>query len=267
MTPSPTTAPCPRRGFTSNSVDPTDDLLRSQLDYYREHWASRLARPLDYYRARADEYDDWFFRRGRYDRGPEHNGAWFREIQLVAKAVDAWIPKGHVLELAAGTGLWTERLAAHAQQVTAVDASPEVLRLNRARLKDGRRVTYLEANLFDWQPPQTYDGVFFAFWLSHVPTERFEHFWQLVRNALKPGGSVFLIDSRYTPTSTALDHQLEGEGATTVLRRLDHGREYRIVKVFHKAEVLNAELSRRGWRPEIQETDTYFVYGAAQVRG
>jgi hypothetical protein len=28
---------------------------------------------LAYYRARAEEYDEWFFRRGRHDRGPEWN--------------------------------------------------------------------------------------------------------------------------------------------------------------------------------------------------
>jgi hypothetical protein len=32
---------------------------------------------LAYYRARADEYDDWFLRRGRHDRGPEWNRRWF----------------------------------------------------------------------------------------------------------------------------------------------------------------------------------------------
>jgi hypothetical protein len=26
-----------------------------------------------YYRARAGEYDDWWFRRGDYDRGPDEN--------------------------------------------------------------------------------------------------------------------------------------------------------------------------------------------------
>ena len=232
-------------------MDPTDDLLRSQLDYYK---------------ARAEEYDDWFFRRGRYDRGPDHNAAWFREVQLVANTVDAWVPRGHVLELAAGTGLWTERLAASAHRVTAVDASPEVLDVNRARLNAGThasRVNYVEADLFDWTPETHYDGVFFAFWLSHVPPEHFDPFWQFLRKVLNPGGTAFLVDSRYTPTSTARDHHLEGEEATTVLRRLDDGREYRIVKVFRRAQDLNADLSRLGWRAEFQETHTYFVYGAA----
>ena len=32
-----------------------------------------------YYRERAPEYDDWWFRRGRFDRGEEANARWFGE--------------------------------------------------------------------------------------------------------------------------------------------------------------------------------------------
>ena len=35
-----------------------------------------LAEQEDYYRARAGEYDDWFYRRGRYDRGAQHTAAY-----------------------------------------------------------------------------------------------------------------------------------------------------------------------------------------------
>jgi SAM-dependent methyltransferase len=37
-----------------------------------------LDEQLAYYRARAGEYDEWFLRTGRYDRGPEHR-AWHPE--------------------------------------------------------------------------------------------------------------------------------------------------------------------------------------------
>ena len=84
-----------------------------------------------------------------------------------------------MLELACGTGLWMVELAHHATSVTAVDASPEVLEINRARLRETGRenaVRYVEADLFGWRPDAAYDAVFFGFWLSHVPPERFEAF-------------------------------------------------------------------------------------------
>lgn len=229
-----------------------DDVVREQIAYYR---------------ARAGEYDEWFLRQGRYDRGAEANARWFAEVAEVRTALDAFHPAGDVLELAAGTGLWTQRLVQTAAHVTAVDASPEVLALNRERLGDAAScVTYTQADLFAWQPDRRYDVVFFSFWLSHVPPERFSGFWDVVRAALKPGGHVFFVDSLYTQTSTAADHQLEGQDATTVNRRLNDGQEFHIVKVFYRPDDLRQRLDILGWDVTVQATENYFLYGHGRLR-
>ena len=79
-----------QNGVGPNTVD--DGLLEGQLAYYR---------------ARAGEYDEWFLRTGRYDRGPEWNRRWFSELEQVRRELDGFGPTGEVLELACGTGLWT----------------------------------------------------------------------------------------------------------------------------------------------------------------
>src|SRR5690348_7215985 len=118
-----------------------------------------------YYRSRAGEYDEWFLRLGRYDRGPELNQQWFAEVAEVDSALAAFEPAGRLLELACGTGWWTERLLPYAGSLTVLDASPEMLALNRARLGDAE-VRYVEADLFTWEPDDRFDVVFFSFWLS-----------------------------------------------------------------------------------------------------
>lgn len=221
-----------------------------------------LQQQLEYYRARAGEYDQWFLRQGRYDRGAAQNAQWFSEVQQVVGALESFGPSGDVLELACGTGLWTSRLVAHATRVTAVDAAPEVLAINRARV-GSPAVSYVEADLFSWEPPaHAFDVVFFSFWLSHVPADRFEAFWQLVHRALRPGGRFFLVDSRREPTSTAVDHQLPERTATTLKRRLNDGREFEIVKVFYDAAALEAQLRRLGWAAEVRQTPAYFIYAS-----
>lgn len=217
-----------------------------------------------YYRQRASEYDEWFLRQGRYDRGPELNSRWFAEVEQVAQALDAFAPSGDVLELASGTGLWTQRLAPAARSVTAVDSSPEVQGISRERLgASSAGVRYVVADLFLWQPDRQYDTIFFSFWLSHVPPERLAAFWSLVRSALAPDGRVFLLDGLYDETSTANDHQLEGPDAHAVTRRLNDGEVYRIVKVFYRPDDLTRQLSAWGWRARIEQTPTYFYYGVA----
>ncbi len=113
--------------------------------------------------------------------------------------------------------------------------------------------------------PDFYDVVFFSFWLSHVPPERFAAFWELARQALVPGGRAFFIDSLYSETSTARDHQLEGKAATAVTRRLNDGQEFRIVKIFYQPETLAAQLEALGWQVDVQATFRYFLYGAGKV--
>ncbi|MFM1560653.1 MAG: hypothetical protein ACKJSK_15175 [Roseibacillus sp.] len=75
-----------------------------------------LSDQLDYYRARSGEYDEWFFREGRYDRGEDATSQWFYELREVERALAACAPFGNCLELACGTGLWTRHLVEHASK-------------------------------------------------------------------------------------------------------------------------------------------------------
>jgi SAM-dependent methyltransferase len=227
--------------------------------------AALLDEQLAYYRARAPEYDEWWRRLGRYDRGPEATSRWTAEVAELEAALDRFAPRGSVLELACGTGWWTERLARRADRLTCVDASPEVIALNRRRLLDaGLPIpAYVEADLFTWRPSAAFDVVFFSFWLSHVPPERFEGFWAIVAEALAPGGRVFFIDSLAEETSTARDHRLPLRGDVVQERRLNDGRAFRVVKLFHDAGELAAKLRRLGWEANVARTATYFLHGTA----
>ncbi len=217
-----------------------------------------------YYRERAGEYDEWFLREGRYDRGPELNARWFSEVEEARAWLRSRGPLGDVLELAAGTGLWTRLLLEHATRVNCVDAAPEVLELNRRRLANDSRVEYEIGDIFAWRPRRRWDTVFFGFWLSHVPADRFAAFWDMVADALAPGGRVLLVDSLPDATSTAVDHRLEADGEVT--RRLNDGRTFRIVKRFLRAPDLEATLALTGWRVTAAETPTYFLYAEARAR-
>jgi SAM-dependent methyltransferase len=228
-----------------------------------------LEQQLDYYRARAGEYDDWWFRTGRYDRGAKANAAWFAEVATLQAALVRFGARGNVLELACGTGLWTRRLVASADHLTAVDGAPEVLAINRARTEAlGASVTYVEADLFSWQPPpHAFDACLFAFWLSHVPDQRFSSFWEMVARALAPGGRVMLIDSERAPRSKARDHTLPPEGSPIEQRRLNDGREFEIVKRYYEPAVLAGQLAQLGWECELNTTGEFFIYGTAMRAG
>jgi demethylmenaquinone methyltransferase/2-methoxy-6-polyprenyl-1,4-benzoquinol methylase len=219
-----------------------------------------LDEQLAYYRARAGEYDEWFLRTGRYDRGPAHRAEWVAEVAAVEAGLREAGPRGHALELACGTGLWTRHLIAHATRVTAVDGSPEVIALNRERLGSDR-VEYVVAGIFAWRPAGAFDFVLFAFWMSHVPPSRFEEFWTLVRGALRPGGRVFFVDSLAEPGATARD-QAPLDDSGVARRRLNDGREFDIVKVYYEPVSLERRLRTLGWTGWIRGSGRHFLYGA-----
>jgi demethylmenaquinone methyltransferase/2-methoxy-6-polyprenyl-1,4-benzoquinol methylase len=219
-----------------------------------------LQEQIKYYRQRASEYDEWFFREGRYDRGEQHRRQWFSEVFEVEAALRATKPSGEVLELACGTGLWTQHLVPFANRVTAVDSSPEAIALNKQRV-NSTSVEYIVADLFNWTPNQQFDYIFFGFWLSHVPKEKFASFWQMVKEALKPDGRVFFVDSLFTQDSTAKDHAaLNKQGYSE--RKLNDGRTYRIVKIFYEPTQLQELLQSLGWQGYVHATENYFLYGS-----
>ncbi len=171
---------------------------------------------------------------------------------------------GSVLELAGGTGWWTERLARTADSLTVVDSSPEVLALNQERV--GRAdVNYVVADLFDWQADSHYDVVFFSFWLSHVPRARFSDFWSLLRSCLTPSGRAFLIDNRNDPRPgvTSKDPFVLKYDTDLHVRRLMDGSEHRVVSVMYEPGELQSLIEGEGWKAEIQAT-RWFIFGSAR---
>jgi SAM-dependent methyltransferase len=216
-----------------------------------------LAEQRDYYRERAHEYDDWWFRRGRYEVDAETAACWFADVRELEAALDAFEPRGDVLELAAGTGIWTRRLLMHTDRVTAVDAVAEVLELNRARTSGA--ADYVVADVFEWEPPREFDVCFFSFWHSHVPSRHFEAFWRLVGGALKPEGRVFLVDNARLGDSR---HLVSSTGGVA-RRRLSDGREFDIVKRFWRPAELERDVAGLGWGLSARTTaNGYFIFAS-----
>jgi demethylmenaquinone methyltransferase/2-methoxy-6-polyprenyl-1,4-benzoquinol methylase len=235
-----------------------DDLVEEQIDYYR---------------ARAPEYDDWWLRIGRYEPTDDFGRRWEAGKHELEDALRAFAPSGQVLELAAGTGNLTVALAAieAIDHITAVDSSEEALAIARTKVSDDARATFVPADLFTWRPARQFDVVAFGFWLSHVPPQRFEGFWELVRSALRPGGRVFFVDNTVPveQAASANGRQTQTPWSQTWLdqgvsvRTLADGREFRIVKRSWSPVDLEQELAALGWSARVREHQQLFISGEA----
>jgi SAM-dependent methyltransferase len=242
-------------------VLPEDGLVREQIDYYHR---------------RAREYDATSTPRGDSLK---------QQGLRLEEALRDFRPQGKVLEVACGTGTWTRRLIRFADELTALDSSaeilsarragtepfprrgaaklrrsPEVIRLARAKIGDAE-VRFVEADIFSWHPRQTYDVVFFANWLSHVPSARFEAFWSLIRGCLREEGRVFFIDESHDAWRD--EEFLE---KNLVLRRLGDGSTHRVVKIFWEPSELQERLRELQWDARVASTGD-FLWGECTRAG
>jgi demethylmenaquinone methyltransferase/2-methoxy-6-polyprenyl-1,4-benzoquinol methylase len=216
---------------------------------------------LTYYAARADEYDDWYLRKGRYSHGVIADAAWNADLDAATLWLDALPIRGEIVELAAGTGWWSPLLAQKGQ-LSIYDANAEPLDIASDRLRRHGLRAHVHVRDAWAEPDRQVDALFMGFWLSHVPRARLGEFLAICRRWLKPGGVLAFIDSRLDPESSARDHPTPGNDLST--RRLNDGREFTIPKIYYEPAQLEPALLMAGFaNPEVSTTPHFFILGRA----
>jgi demethylmenaquinone methyltransferase/2-methoxy-6-polyprenyl-1,4-benzoquinol methylase len=172
-------------------------------------------------------------------------------------------PAGNVLEIACGTGLWTEALARWADTLTAIDAAPEAVAIARDRVRPAR-VSFEVADVFTWDPGARFDVIFFSAWLSHVPASRSGQFWQLLERLLVRNGRVLFIDEHVDEHGK--ETYLPGRDEV-IERRLNDGSTFRVIKNFVDPAEMELRLRRLGWDCAIRRDGSDWVSGEARLAG
>lgn len=187
-----------------------------------------MSKMVDYYRRRAREYERI------YDK-PERQADLARLRTCVAEEM----ADRDVLELACGTGYWTEVVAATARSVLAVDLAEETLDLARAKQYPFGRVRFGIADAYALERvPGTFTAGLACFWWSHVPRARIPEFLAGWHRRLGAGARVLLLDNRYIEGSSTPISRVDSEGNTYQLRKLDDGSEHEVLKNFPTAAEL-----------------------------
>jgi SAM-dependent methyltransferase len=186
----------------------------------------------DYYRARAAEYDAVYAK-------PERQDDLHKVRRLLAGTV-----RGRVLEIAAGTGYWTQALSASADAVTATDVNAEPLEVARSRQYGPAPVTFQLADAYALhEVPGQFDTAFIGFFWSHVLRADLPRFLHGLRARLGPGASVTVLDNRYVPGSSTPISRTTQEGDTYQRRALSDGTEYEILKNFPGRDQFTADVT------------------------
>jgi demethylmenaquinone methyltransferase/2-methoxy-6-polyprenyl-1,4-benzoquinol methylase len=74
-----------------------------------------ISEQIEYYRARAPWYDDWWYREGQYATGGELENRWHVDVESMLADLDDWLLTllpAHVLELAGPTAVgWKDGMS------------------------------------------------------------------------------------------------------------------------------------------------------------
>jgi ubiquinone/menaquinone biosynthesis C-methylase UbiE len=187
---------------------------------------------IDYYRARAPEYEQIYYR-----DVPERR----REIDEAAERLKQLAAGKSVLDLACGTGYWTQILSTTAASVVAVDISAEMLQEALKKTYSGS-VEFLRANL-DALPfrEDCFDLIAIGFWFSHQPKQEYDQFFKNIMHPLKRGGSIWLIDNNFPAEGPQVESVRVDEHGNNYKRRyLENGEGFIILKNYFSQEELRS---------------------------
>jgi SAM-dependent methyltransferase len=186
----------------------------------------------DYYADRAAEYDEVY-------RKPERQDDIARLKQLLPPLVAG----KRVLEIAAGTGYWTQVLAGTAAEIMATDLNAETIAIAAQRDYGAAPVALRTADAYRLDTvPGEFDLVFCGFWWSHVARADISPFLAGIRGRTGKGVQLVLVDNRYVPGSSTPVSRTGPDGDTYQRRRLADGREYEVLKNFPTREQLATDL-------------------------
>jgi ubiquinone/menaquinone biosynthesis C-methylase UbiE len=174
-----------------------------------------------YYAARASEYDRVYLK-------PE------RQFDL--RQIEQWLPSvlaaATVLEVACGTGYWTQFIAPVASAVVALDSSPETLRIAKQRVIAINTEFHVGDAYALPRFAHSFNAAFAGFWFSHVPLERQREFLLGLNSALAPGARVVLLDNLFVAGSSSAVSERDAKGNTYQSRSLSDGSIHRVLKNF-----------------------------------
>ena len=208
----------------------------------------------EYYARRAREYERI------YDK-PERQA----DLARLRERIPALLSDHNVLEIACGTGYWTQFVAARAASMLATDVNEEVLELARLKPCPRDNVTFACADIYAREEPgQRFDAGLAAFWWSHVPRQDLGRFVEHFHRRLLTDAVVVLVDNRYVEGSSTPLSRTDEHGNTYQTRTLDDGGCYEVLKNIPDGSEIAHALGERARALEYVELD-YFWYASYRV--
>lgn len=202
-----------------------------------------------YYRERAPVYD-------RVYSYPERQ----KDLRYLENYVSRQFVDLSVLEVAAGTGYWTQFIASSARTVVAIDSTVDALK----QIEDRPDCASVRTEVLDAYSlgdiGSRFEACFAGLWLSHVPVQHRESFIEQLHRVLEPKASVLFIDNGVAQCERLPITHTDKYGNTYQDRQLDNKQSHRVLKNFPTRHELERCIPETGRLLKYLELDHFWLF-------
>jgi ubiquinone/menaquinone biosynthesis C-methylase UbiE len=159
-----------------------------------------------------------------------------------------------VLEIACGTGNWTQVLARRAHSVLATDINTSALKIARRKEYDKTQISFKKVDAYNLDDIKgTFNAAFAADWWSHMPKSMITSFLNGLHRKLKPGSRVLFLDMMQNDELISNESYHDDDGNFIHKRILPDGQQFHVIKNFPKDKELREIISGYASDIEIHE--------------
>ena len=166
-----------------------------------------------------------------------------------------------VLEIACGTGYWTEKISKTANSIFATDINEIVIDIARTR-KFNSNVVFQVADMNCLSIDKKFDGLFGGFIWSHILLQDLDNFLLRLKDLLNENAKIAFIDSKQVE-GTNHDRKritrIDQYGNTFQTRTLENGTTHEVLKNFPSKQFLTDKLHQISTEVEIIELEHYWI--------
>jgi ubiquinone/menaquinone biosynthesis C-methylase UbiE len=203
---------------------------------------------ITYYKNRAKEYERIYDKSERQD-----------DLLKASKELQAIFAGKNVLEIACGTGYWTEKIAKTAGSVLATDINESVISIARQKHFSKDNVKFLVRDLYELNLDEKAGSVFGGFIWSHIPLQDIDGFLNKIIALVMEGGTVVFMDNNYVEGSNHPISDTDVHGNTYQTRNLEDGSAHRVLKNFPTREFLVNKLKNKAEEINFINLEYYWI--------
>lgn len=203
---------------------------------------------VEYYNNRAKEYEEIYSKPERQD-----------ELKKIKEILKNTLSGKDILEIACGTGYWTEIISHAAKSILATDINDSVLEIAESKNYPKNKVKFQKQDLFLFTPENKFESLFGGFIWSHIKLQELDNLIDTINSFIDPNGTVVLLDNNYVEGSSHPITEKDEAGNTYQTRKLKDGSSHNVLKNFPSEEFIMKKLEGKGEEINLKNLKYYWI--------